>query len=56
LGIILINLGAEPFDIAHGDRIAQIVFAPVTQANWDIHDDLDETIRGVGGFGSTGRS
>ncbi len=56
LGVILINLGAEPFHIAHGDRIAQILFAPVVRAVWDEKSTLDETARGSGGFGSTGRS
>jgi dUTP pyrophosphatase len=52
--VILINHGQEPFAIAHGDRIAQLVIAPVTQAVWAEVDGLDETVRGVGGFGSTG--
>ena len=54
LKIILINLGAEDFAIARGDRVAQLVLAPVTLAQWDEVEDLDETARGVGGFGSTG--
>lgn len=54
LKIILINHGAEPFAIARGDRVAQLVLAPVTQAAWDEVADLDETARGAGGFGSTG--
>lgn len=54
LKIILINHGAEPFAIARGDRIAQIVLAPVLQAAWNEVDTLDETERGMGGFGSTG--
>lgn len=54
LKIILINHGAEPFAIARGDRIAQIVLAPVLQAAWNEVDALDETERGMGGFGSTG--
>ncbi len=54
LKVILINHGTEPFAIARGDRIAQLVLAPVTQAAWDEVSDLDETERGAGGFGSTG--
>ncbi|MCG8492545.1 MAG: dUTP diphosphatase [Sneathiellales bacterium] len=54
LGIILMNLGEEPFVIERGDRIAQMVVAPVTVATWVEVDDLDETERGEGGFGSTG--
>jgi dUTP pyrophosphatase len=52
--VILINLGAEDFVIRRGDRIAQMVVAPVAQAVWVEVDDLDETGRGAGGFGSTG--
>ena len=54
LKVILINHGAEDFAIARGDRVAQLVLAPVTQARWTEVDDLDETARGAGGFGSTG--
>lgn len=54
LGIILMNLGEEPFVIERGDRIAQMVVAPVTVATWIEVADLDETERGEGGFGSTG--
>lgn len=54
LGIILINLGEEDFVIERGDRIAQIVVAPVQRATMVEVDDLDETVRGAGGFGSTG--
>ncbi|MCC5963246.1 MAG: dUTP diphosphatase [Rhodobacteraceae bacterium] len=54
LGVILINLGAEPFVIAHGARIAQIVIAPVEQAQLTESPMLDDTARGKGGFGSTG--
>jgi dUTP pyrophosphatase len=50
----LINHGDTDFHITHGDRIAQIVFAPVIQATWQPVDELDETKRGAGGFGSTG--
>ncbi len=54
LGVIMINHGDEDFKIAHGDRIAQIVFAPVMQVGWDLNHPLSETERGEGGFGSTG--
>ena len=54
LKVILINHGAEDFAIARGDRIAQLVLAPVTQAAWDEVEELDDTARGSGGFGSTG--
>ena len=53
--VILINLGEEDFTIRRGDRIAQLVIAPVIQAAWDEVDALDETARGSGGFGSTGQ-
>ena len=54
LKVIMINLGAETFSIRRGDRVAQLVLAPVTRANWLAVDTLDETARGAGGFGSTG--
>ncbi|MFM5916666.1 MAG: dUTP diphosphatase [Novosphingobium sp.] len=54
LKVILINHGQDAFDIRRGDRIAQIVLAPVTRASWLVVDELDETVRGEGGFGSTG--
>jgi dUTP pyrophosphatase len=54
VGVILINLGAEPFTIRRGERIAQMVVAPVSQVAWQTADDLTETERGAGGFGSTG--
>lgn len=50
----LINLGAESFVIKRGDRIAQLVLAPVTLATWQVCDELDDTERGAGGFGHTG--
>ncbi|MES1203940.1 MAG: dUTP diphosphatase [Pseudomonadota bacterium] len=53
--VILINLGAEPFVIKRGERIAQMVIAPVTRATLTEVETLDETARGAGGFGSTGR-
>ncbi|MEN3792002.1 dUTP diphosphatase [Fulvimarina sp. MAC3] len=52
--VILINLGSDPFTLRRGDRIAQAVVAPVTQAVFSEVDDLDATVRGEGGFGSTG--
>jgi dUTP pyrophosphatase len=52
--VILINHGAEPFAIVRGDRVAQLVLAPVVVASWLPVDELDETARGEGGFGSTG--
>jgi dUTP pyrophosphatase len=55
LGVALINLGAEPYVIHHGDRIAQAVIAPVVQAGFTLVERLDDTERGAGGFGSTGR-
>jgi dUTP pyrophosphatase len=54
--VILINLGQEPFVIRRGERIAQMVVAPVTQAVWTKVDVLPDSTRGAGGFGSTGRS
>lgn len=54
LKVILINHGHEPFVIARGDRVAQLVLAPVVQAVWDEVAELDTTARGAGGFGSTG--
>lgn len=54
LKVILINLGAEAFAIRRGDRVAQLVLAPVTRASWLRVEELDETARGEGGFGSTG--
>jgi dUTP pyrophosphatase len=54
VGVILANLGEAPFVIGHGDRIAQVIFAPVIRAEWRLADQLDDTARGAGGFGSTG--
>ncbi|HWT13969.1 MAG TPA: dUTP diphosphatase [Allosphingosinicella sp.] len=53
--VILANLGGEPFEIVRGERIAQLVPAPVQRARFAEVDELDETGRGSGGFGSTGR-
>ena len=54
VGVILINLSNETFVIKDGERIAQLVFAKVEQAEWNISIELSETERGTGGFGSTG--
>ncbi|MBW7863194.1 MAG: dUTP diphosphatase [Candidatus Hydrogenedens sp.] len=54
LAVILINHGDAPFTIRRGDRIAQLVVAPVARAEWRLADSLDETTRGGGGFGHTG--
>ena len=56
LGVLLINLGRESFKIHHGDRIAQLVIAPVVQATFVLAADLGNAVRGVGGFGSTGKA
>ncbi|MCC5924072.1 MAG: dUTP diphosphatase [Crocinitomicaceae bacterium] len=56
VGVILINLSKQPFVIEDGDRIAQLVFARVEQAEWMITNDLSKTERGQGGFGSTGKN
>ena len=55
LGVALINLGAEPYTIRHGDRIAQMIVAPVIQVQFQEVEALSDTARGAGGFGSTGR-
>lgn len=55
VGVILMNAGSEPFAVAHGDRIAQMVVAPVLQARFELVAQLGRTARGEGGFGSTGR-
>ena len=54
LKVLLINHGTEPFAIARGDRVAQLVLAPVVLAAWEEVEELDATARGAGGFGSTG--
>jgi dUTP pyrophosphatase len=56
LGVALVNLSDTPYVIAHGDRVAQMIVAPVVQARFDLADTLSDTARGSGGFGSTGRS
>ncbi len=55
IAVILINWGSEPFTIQRGDRIAQLVVAPVAHIEWDETDQLPESARGEGGFGHTGR-
>lgn len=55
IGVILMNLGQEPFIVEPGDRIAQMVVAPVARVAWSEAEALDATERGEGGFGSTGR-
>ncbi len=52
--VIMINFSDTPFAIHRGDRVAQLVLAPVTRAAWDEVEELDATDRGEGGFGSTG--
>lgn len=54
LKVVLVNLGGEPFTISRGERIAQLVPAPVLRASFAEVENLDETERGAGGFGSTG--
>lgn len=56
LGVLLVNLGAEAYTIHHGDRIAQLIIAPVVQARFEVVTELGSTARGPGGFGSTGRA
>lgn len=55
VGIVLINHGREPFVVEPGARIAQLVFARVERAEFTLVDDLDDTTRGSGGYGSTGQ-
>lgn len=54
IGVILINLGKEDFTIERGMRIAQMVIAEHSTVSWSVVEDLDDTSRGAGGFGSTG--
>lgn len=54
LGVALINLSDAPYTVQHGDRIAQMIVAPVVQATFAVVGALTDTARGVGGFGSTG--
>lgn len=55
IGVVVYNLSREPYTIKTGERIAQLVISPVIQAEWLQVDSLDETDRGEGGFGSTGK-
>lgn len=55
VGVILVNISQNPFVVEDGDRIAQLVFAQVSQAEWEITEELTDTNRGKGGFGSTGK-
>lgn len=54
--VILINHGQEPFEINDQERIAQLVIAPIYQAQFEVVNELSDTSRGVGGFGSTGKT
>ena len=54
VGVVLINLGDSPFEVSRGMRIAQMIVAPVTQLVWKEQEELSETARGTGGYGSTG--
>jgi dUTP pyrophosphatase len=54
IGVVLVNLGSEPFRVTRGMRIAQMVVQPVSRVRWQEEKTLDDTGRGVGGFGSTG--
>jgi dUTP pyrophosphatase len=54
LGVALVNLGDAPYVIAHGDRVAQMIVAPIIQVGFQMVDSLTDTARGEGGFGSTG--
>lgn len=54
IGVILVNLSNEPFTVESGERIAQLVIAKHERAQWQEVDELSETLRGEGGFGSTG--
>lgn len=55
IGVIMVNLSNEPFKITHSDRIAQLVIARFEHAEWNAVESLDETSRGEGGFGHTGK-
>lgn len=56
VGVILVNLSTEDFIVQSGDRIAQMVIAKYEQIQWNLVEDLSETERGAGGFGSTGKN
>ncbi|MGB8621800.1 MAG: dUTP diphosphatase [Paracoccaceae bacterium] len=55
LGVLMVNLGSESYTIHHGDRVAQMIVAPVVQARFETVQEIGATARGAGGFGSTGR-
>jgi dUTP pyrophosphatase len=55
IGVIMINLGDSPFEVNPGDRIAQLVISPVVRLAWEEVEELSDTDRGEGGFGSSGR-
>ena len=55
IGVILVNLSNEEFTIENGERVAQMVIAKHEQANWELVEELSDTERGAGGFGSTGK-
>jgi dUTP pyrophosphatase len=55
LGVALVNLSGTSYTVQHGERVAQMIVAPVVQAGFEIVEILSETARGTGGFGSTGR-
>jgi dUTP pyrophosphatase len=55
VGVLLVNLGQEPFELKRGERIAQLVVAAVARVEVLVADELSDTGRGTGGFGSTGR-
>lgn len=55
IGVILVNLSNENFTIENGERVAQMVIAKHEQANWELVEELSDTERGAGGFGSTGK-
>lgn len=56
VGVILVNLGSEPFTVTRGERIAQVVIAPVARVRFEEAEELSDSSRGEGGFGSTGRN
>jgi len=56
IGVILINLASEPFVIYDGERICQMIIAPFSHVEWQEEDTLDDTERGAGGFGHTGKN
>ena len=55
IGVILVNLSSENYILNPGERIAQLVFVRVEEVKWNLQDDLENTTRGEGGFGSTGK-